>query len=48
MYVACEKVSESEYGLAYIPEYLYSFSLGSWDWRMYTIFAGVPTELFDA
>lgn len=25
----------------YIPEYLYSFSFGSCDWRMYTIFAGV-------
>jgi hypothetical protein len=30
-------------GCVNIQEYLYSFSLGSWDWRMYTIFAAVLT-----
>jgi hypothetical protein len=43
--VGCEIVSDSSVN---IPEYLYSFSLGSCDWRMYTIFAGVLTVLLDA
>ena len=29
-----------------IPEYLYSFSLGSCDWRMYTMIAAVLTVLW--
>jgi hypothetical protein len=44
--VACENVSSRV--VPNIPEYLYSFSLGSCDWRMYTIFAAVLTVLLDA
>ena len=44
--VACEDVSGSS--CIDIPEYLYSFSLGSCDWRMYTMIAAVLTVLLDA
>jgi hypothetical protein len=37
-------VKHKRQGKANIPEYLYSFSFGSCDWRMYTIFA--PSQVF--